>query len=308
MKKILITGVNGFVGHHVAREFMDNGYEVVGLGGPHGRSSDIALTEYHGVNLLEPQELEQVNFKDITAVIHLAGLAAVGPSFDKPLEYISSNAGMEINLFEAAVKQQATPRFLVISSGSLYDPKEDLPLTESSRVNPSSPYAVSKITQEEMAHYYGQRHLEVIIARPFNHIGPGQGLGFIVPDLASQVINFKNNKTSEVLVGNLDAKRDYTDVRDIAHAYRLLIEKGRAGETYNICSGKALSGNEVLQGLIKAAGVNPPISQDPTKMRPADNPIIYGDPTKITTDTGWTPTVAIETTFADVIADWESRS
>lgn len=302
-----MTGVNGFVGNHVARELSAHGYEVIGVGGPNSATDNNAVSEYIPVDLLNVDEVNSIKLRDISAVIHLAGLAAVGPSFDKPLEYISSNAGMEINLFEAAVNQDVQPKFLIISSGSLYDPNTPLPLSEESLVNPSSPYAVSKITQEQMAHYYGQRGFPIIVARPFNHIGPGQGLGFLVPDLASQIVDYKNGTTEEVTVGNLDARRDYTDVRDIARAYRLLIESGKNGEIYNICSGKSLSGHEVLQGLVKAAGVTPPVVQDPAKLRPSDNPIIYGSNSKLAQDTGWKPEISLETTFQDVLADWLNK-
>jgi GDP-4-dehydro-6-deoxy-D-mannose reductase len=199
------------------------------------------------------------------------------------------------------------PRFIVISTGALYDAKAALPLTESSKVDPNSPYAVSKIGQEQMALYYTSRGFECIIARPFNHIGPGQGPGFIVPDLAEQIIKVEKGEASEVMVGNLDAKRDYTDVRDIARAYRLLLEKGKSGEVYNICSGTPRSGHEILEGLLAASGGNVNTQQDPAKMRPSDTPEIYGSHDKLAQDTGWQPEIALEQTLRDVIADWRNR-
>jgi GDP-4-dehydro-6-deoxy-D-mannose reductase len=215
--------------------------------------------------------------------------------------YINTNIGIQVNLFQAAIAQNVTPRFLIISSGSLYDPKAPLPISESSPINPSSPYAVSKLGQEQMAQYYSQRGFECIVARPFNHIGPGQGPGFIVPDLAQQIVTGETVK-----VGNLDSERDYTDVRDIARAYRLLLENGKAGETYNVCSGKSVSGHQILDGLQKAAGSSAAVEQDPSRMRPADNPVIYGSHDKLTADTGWQPEIKLETTLADVIADWRA--
>jgi GDP-4-dehydro-6-deoxy-D-mannose reductase len=196
---------------------------------------------------------------------------------------------------------------VVVSSGTLYDPKASQPLIETSPVLPNSPYAVSKIGQEQMALYYETRGFETIIARPFNHIGPGQGPGFIVPDFAQQIVNIEKGVQQEMLVGNLDAKRDYTDVRDIVRAYRLLLEKGRSGEIYNICSGKPLSGHQILAGLSDATGTKPTARQDPAKMRPSDTPLLVGSHEKLATDTGWQPEIALEKTFADVIADWRSR-
>jgi GDP-4-dehydro-6-deoxy-D-mannose reductase len=303
MSKILVTGVNGFVGQHLAKELADNGYTVIGVGGAQGATEQSPyVSEYQVLDLTNPQEADKIDFKDVSGVVHLAGMAAVGPSFDDPMLYMNVNVGIEVNLFEAAMKQEAKPRFIIISSGTLYDPQAQLPLTEESPVLPNSPYAVSKFGQEQMGLYYETRGFEVIIARPFNHIGPGQGPGFIVPDLAQQIVSAEKDNSSQILVGNLDAKRDYTDVRDIARAYRLLIEKGRSGETYNICSGKALSGHEILQGLLDSTQLKPDVKQDEAKMRPSDNPLIYGSYEKLANDTGWKPEIATNTTLADVIA------
>lgn len=308
MKKVLVTGSNGFVGQHLVRELAENGITVVGVGGSQGSKEKSPHVEaYLELDLTNPEEAARIDFKGVDGVVHLAGLAAVGASFDDPMLYMTTNVGIEVNLFEAALAQQVSPRFLIISSGGLYDSKAPLPLTEVSPVDPSSPYAVSKIGQEQMAHYYHGRGFESIVARPFNHIGPGQGPGFIVPDLAQQIIAAEKGGQQEILVGNLDAQRDYTDVRDIVRAYRLLLEKGRAGEIYNICSGQARSGHDILKGLLALADCQPETKQDPARMRPADNPLIYGSRQKLTDDTGWQPAIPIETTLADVIADWRQR-
>jgi GDP-4-dehydro-6-deoxy-D-mannose reductase len=309
MSKILVTGVNGFVGQHLAKELSDNGYEVIGVGGAQGATEKSPyVAEYQVLDLTNRDEAAKIDFSDIAGVIHLAGMAAVGPSFDDPMLYMNVNVGIEVNLFEAAMKQGAKPRFIIISSGTLYDPKADLPLTEESPVLPNSPYAVSKFGQEQMGLYYETRGFETIIARPFNHIGPGQGPGFIVPDLTQQVVAIEKGAVNELLVGNLDAQRDYTDVRDIARAYRLLFEQGRSGHTYNICSGKALSGHDVLKGILASTEINPEAKQDPDKMRPSDNPVIYGSFEKIAQDTGWAPEIKIETTLADVVSDWRNKA
>jgi len=308
MKAVLVTGANGFVGHHLVRELAQNDIQVTAVGGPQIKATQSqGVHQYLTLDLRDPESSQKIDFSSVDGVIHLAGLASIVPSFEKPMDYISTNIGIETNLFEAALKQNVTPRFLVISSGMLYDPKAALPLTEASAVDPSSPYAVSKIGQEQMAHYYGYRGFECVVARPFNHIGPGQNLGFVVPDLTKQVVDFKNGLVKEVLVGNLDAKRDYTDVRDIVRAYRLMLEKGAAGATYNVCSGRALSGHDILDGILQAAGVDPVIKEDPSRMRPSDNPLIYGNHDKITAAIGWQPEMAIEATLVDVVADWQSR-
>ncbi|HWB39278.1 MAG TPA: GDP-mannose 4,6-dehydratase [Candidatus Saccharimonadales bacterium] len=309
MSKILVTGCNGFVGQHLVRELAANGAEVVGVGGSSGTHEQLpGLSSYIEADLTDAAQAAKVDFSGVDGVIHLAGLAAVGPSFDNPELYMNVNVGIEVNLFETAIAQNVRPRFLIISSGTLYDPKAPLPLTETSTVDPSSsPYAASKVAQESKALEYAKAGFEVMIARPFNHIGPGQGLGFIVPDIADQIVKVEKGEASEILVGNLDAKRDYTDVRDIVRAYRLLIESGKSGEIYNLCTGKARSGHEILEGLLNAAHDEIAVKQDPARMRPSDTPEIYGSHDKLTADTGWQPEIDLQTTLADVITDWRNR-
>ncbi|MEJ0072814.1 MAG: GDP-mannose 4,6-dehydratase [Candidatus Saccharibacteria bacterium] len=308
MQKVLVTGVNGFVGQHLARELAAQGTSVIGVGGQQGTDGQSeAIRDYKLLDLLDARAAESIDFGDIDGVIHLAGLAPVGPSFDEPRRYLETNSGIQINLFEAALKQAAHPKFLIVSSGSLYDPQAPLPLTEASAVRPNSPYAVSKLTQEQLAAYYATRGFETVVARPFNHIGPGQNPGFIVPDLAQQVIAVERNEAKEVLVGNLDAKRDYTDVRDIVRAYRLLLERGKTGELYNICSGVALSGHVILAAILDAVGAKPTIKTDPARLRPSDTPELYGSYDKLRQDTGWQPEIKLATTMQDVVADWRAR-
>jgi GDP-4-dehydro-6-deoxy-D-mannose reductase len=309
MNTVLVTGSTGFVGQHLVKDLVDHNIRVVGVGNQRDiKKPSLPMQNYYAINLMDEAATATIDFTTIDSVIHLAGLAMPAASFDNPSKYITTNIGIEINLFETALKQGVKPKFLIISSGALYDPKAPLPLDESSSVVPSSPYAVSKLGQEQMAQYYGIRGFEVIIARPFNHIGPGQNPGFIVPDLTQQVIAMERGEANGVLVGNLDAKRDYTDVRDIVRAYRLLLKDGRPGETYNICSGTTRSGHEVLDHIIKAAGASPKITEDPSKMRPSDTPELYGSHQKLTTDTGWQPEISFEATIQDVVADWRQRT
>lgn len=303
---ILVTGAGGFVGGHLAKELSDNGHEVTAVVNNQEPQLKGVLSVVADLSI--PSEVENnVNFKKIDAVIHLAGLAAVGPSFDDPLKYIDVNSGIEINLYETCIKQGVNPKFLIVSSGSLYDPTAPMPLSEESAVIPSSPYAVSKITQESLADYYGNRGFDYTIARPFNHIGPGQNLGFIVPDLTKQIVDGEEGKTTKISVGNLDAKRDYTDVRDIVRAYRLLIEHDAKGQIYNICSGNSVSGNEILKMLLAKSAVELTVKLDQARMRPSDIPEIVGDHSKLTKDTGWKPEYNINQTIEDALADWRSR-
>ena len=303
---ILVTGARGFVGGHLVKELSENGHEVTAV--INNNETPLKGVLSVAADLSIPNEVEaNVNFRQIDGVIHLAGLAATGPSFDDPLKYIKVNSGIEINLYEACIKQDTKPKFLIISSGSLYDPKAQMPLNEESPIDPTSPYAVSKISQEALAQYYGNRGFDYIIARPFNHIGPGQNPGFIVPDLAKQIIEAENNKITEIKVGNLDAKRDFTDVRDIVRAYRLLIESNKTSEVYNICTGNSVSGKEILSKLLLKSTIKIDIVEDPERMRPSDIPEIIGDHSKLTLDTGWTPKYDLDQTLVDALNDWRTR-
>jgi GDP-4-dehydro-6-deoxy-D-mannose reductase len=155
LKTILITGANGFVGNHLARELAENGYRVIGIGGRLGTSEQSPyLADYRVIDLTDSVATQAIDFSEIDGVIHLAGLAAVGPSFDDPMRYVDVNVGIEVNLFETALRQAVTPRFVIISSGALYDSAAALPLTEASTVVPSSPYAVSKLRQPRLRKYY----------------------------------------------------------------------------------------------------------------------------------------------------------
>lgn len=303
-----MTGANGFVGRHLIKELHANDYQIIATGGILGDKPPEYVSQYVEADLTIPSEVKKIDFSGITGVVHLAGLAAVGPSFDNPLLYITTNIGIETNLFEEANRQGVKPKFIVISSGSLYDTKAPLPITEHSRVIPSSPYAVSKVGQEQMGLYYHNRGYEVVIARPFNHFGPGQNLGFIVPDLTKQVVDVERGQTNSITVGNLESKRDYTDVRDIVRAYRLLLENGKSGEIYNICSGTSHSGQEMLDRILRASETTAiPVKQDPAKMRPSDIPDIYGNHHKLTIDTGWNPEISLDQTIHDVVSDWRTR-
>jgi GDP-4-dehydro-6-deoxy-D-mannose reductase len=308
MKRIAVTGANGFVGRHVVNELVSQDYDVLAIGGSNIESSPEASTvEYRSVDLLSTDEVKKLDFTGLDAVIHLAGLAAVGPSFNEPEHYMRTNTTIQRNLLDHAVEQHVFPRVLVISSGSLYDSSAPLPISEETFVKPSSPYATSKLAQEKEGLAYQEQGFEVMVARPFNHIGPGQNTGFLLPDLTSQIVQAERDGSNKILVGNLDAKRDYTDVRDIARAYRLLIETGTTGEIYNICSGTSHSGNELLGILLENAHVQIETVLDQKRMRPADTPDIYGIHDKLTAATGWDPTHRLENTVQDVLEDWRRR-
>lgn len=299
-ERAIITGVNGFVGHHLAKELSDNDMEVIGLGNDTQLSEKNLdnVAEYISVNLTE----KWPEVPDSSAVIHLAGLAAVGPSFSNPQKYIETNSAMVTNMCEYYLKQENSPRIILVSSGAVYDSSQPMPLTEDSQIAHNSPYAVSKVLNESQAAYYRSRGLDVVVARPFNHTGPGQAEGFLLPDMTKAILHSRDN--GKVLgVGNLDTRRDYTDVRDVARAYRLLAVTRKLGAvTYNICSGRSVSGKELLDTIKEKLDCHDiELFVDESKIRPNDPEDIYGDYSKLKEDTGWSPTFNIRQTVSDYI-------
>lgn len=296
-KRIVVTGVNGFVGKHLTRELVANDIEVVGIGQEDVAHDEIAdkLERYYCADLTKEWPVSS----RIDAVIHLAGLAAVGPSFERPQDYINLNSAMVTNMAEFYLRTEViAPRLVVVSSGALYSSDQPMPLTEESELAMSSPYAVSKLLVEKQCEYYSRRGIECIVARPFNHIGPGQGPGFLVPDVLAQL-----QTSDEITVGNIDTKRDYTDVRDIARAYRLLATQPELKHAvYNACSGKSISGREIIGLLAKVLGKDDvQIKVDPSKVRPTDPADISGDASRLLNDTSWKPEISLEQTLEDSV-------
>ncbi len=298
MTQIVITGVNGFVGKHLTRELVSHDITVIGI----GREPEIDKELIDVVSDYIPVDLASSwpGTGSVDAVIHLAGLAAVGPSFDHPQDYININSALITNMAEYFLWAGHKPRLLIVSSGAIYDPNQSLPLTEESRIGMNSPYAVSKVLVENQCEYYRNRGLDCIVVRPFNHIGPGQTGGFLIPDVLEQL---KSGET--VTVGNISTKRDYTDVRDIARAYRLLATTpGLQHTLYNACSGKSTSGEEIVDRLKTALSKSSAkVFVDQTKVRPTDPIDIYGDCSRLMADTGWKPKFTLEQTLADIIGE-----
>ena len=301
---IVVTGVNGFVGEHVAREFKNRGFSVVGVGYDKEPNERVAtlLEKYVACNLLDEEDvIASLSLKGVRAVIHLAGLAAVGQSFDQPQRFMTENGVMAHNVLAQAARDEMKGRVVAISTGALYDPNQALPLNEDSKTNPNSPYAVGKLMSEDVVRYHRMRGIDSVIVRPFNHIGPGQGPGFLLPDLLEQLRAAK--ETGTLLVGNIKTKRDYTDVRDIARAYaELALAPSLKHDTYNICSGKSLSGETILAHLQEITGIKDvKIEVDPARIRPNDIEDIYGDSSRLTDALGWKPEITIEQTIKDFV-------
>jgi len=294
----LITGGQGFVGHWLADHLRDLGDEVVAI------DREIEITDPAGL-------LEVMSATAPEAVYHLAALTHVGESWDDPLRVLEVNIIGTAAVLAAARRCGTDPRVLVTSSAEVYGAVTDpgrLPLHEDSSTAPLTPYAASKLAAEAVvaqAHLgYGQ---PVVTVRPFNHIGPGQTPTFAVPALAKRIVDADRVGAPTIPVGNLSARRDFTDVRDVVRAYRLLVESGRPGEVYNVCSGRDVSIREIADGLLALAGTTLEFEVDPTLVRPVEVPVLRGDPGRLVEATGWKPEIPLDQTLADVLAHWRQQ-
>ncbi len=312
--RVFITGGTGFAGSHLVDQLLDAGHEIYAL--VHGRSSHQQLPDHPRLqeiagDLLNAESLaEAVGAAQPDAIYHLAGQASPAVSWQHPAVTMAVNAGGTANILQAAAAY-GRPRVVVVTSAEIYGPvsAEMLPLTEETETQPRHPYGVSKLAAGQLVDVYWQRYgLPVVEARPFNHVGPRQTKGFVVPDFASQVAAIKLRMQDAVMsVGNLDAQRDFTDVRDVARAYSALIENGEPGQTYFICSGRPVPIRTLLETLAGLAGISPQISPDPARMRPSDTPVLYGSHARITAATGWQPQIPIEQSLSDALDDWLMR-
>lgn len=305
-EEIVVTGVNGFVGEHLAHHLKDSGYTVHGIGREARPVDKVApyIDNYSQADLLDKVSVEKIPLRAASAIIHLAGLASVADSFNKPDLYRAGNAEMTSNLLSSAYGQGFNGRTVVVSTGALYDTSNPGPIKEDTPTKESSPYAEGKIRAEEIAKHYREQGRDVVIARPFNHIGPGQEAGFLVPDLYEQLLVSKANNEHSILVGNLTTQRDYTDVRDIVDAYiRLATADQLQHEIYNIASGTSKLGTEILDALKAALGLDSiKTVVDSSRIRPTDAPNITGDSTRLRSELHWEPTHTIEGAISDFVA------
>lgn len=292
--KILVTGADGFVGGYVS-----------------AWSEAISLAERgERVDLRDAAVLtESIKKIQPDAVIHLAAQSFVPQSLRMPYETYAINFTGTLNLLTALRENEFAGRFLFVGSGDMYGrvPIEEMPVREDRPLRPRNPYAVSKVAAEAMCYQWSQTEsFEVIMARPFNHIGPRQSPQFAVANFAQQMSEIKLGKRQPVLdVGDIDVSRDFTDVRDVVEAYRLLLEYGCSGEVYNVCSGHERSIRSILETLIEISGVSVRIQQDKDRLRPAEQRRMWGSYEKLKRDTGWTPAIPFEQTLYETLAYWE---
>ena len=305
--RVLITGASGFAGSFLARECARAGDEVVGVSRsgdvPEGCGDGVAVDLLDGVAV--GRALGSVRPE---VVYHLAALSSVGRSWEDPARTVQDNVAMSVNLLEALRLEAPEVRTVWVSTCEVYGVPEQLPLTENARLNPANPYAVSKASGDMLAAVYVDAHrLNLVRARPFNHAGPAQRDIFIMSSLARQAAEaeLSGSDSLRVVTGNPDTRRDFTDVRDVVRAYRLLASSGDLG-VFNVCSGKSISAADqvaLVSELLPSIEVEHVV--DPARVRAHEVMDLRGSHEKLTAATGWHPEIPVRQTMADTIEWWK---
>ncbi len=317
MRRVLVTGVTGFAGSHLVDYLLTrNDVEIYGLLRWRSRTENIEHV-MDKITLLECDLRDASSTRDTLEkvnpdfIFHLAAQSFVPTSWRAPTESLTTNVLGQLNIFEAVRRLKIKPRIQIACSSEEYGMvfPDEIPIKETNPLRPLSPYAVSKVAQDLLAYQYWMSwQVDSVRTRGFNHEGPRRGPVFVASDFAKQIADIEKGRKPPVLyVGNLEAQRDFTDVRDIVRAYWLALEKCEAGEVYNICSGRAWVIRDVLDHLLGLSKVKIEVRQDPTRMRPSDVPILLGDHSKFTKVTGWEPRTPFEQTLSDMLDYWRAR-
>lgn len=297
MRRLYLTGAGGFVGTHLIAAHAQGAFGDCEL---HAMPSSLDIRDAQAVR-------ENVEHAKPDVVIHLAAQSFVPRSFEDPRETYDINFGGTLNLLSALRGAKFTGRLLYVSSGDVYGkvPESELPVTEERIPAPRNPYAVSKLATETLCRqWHFSEGLDVVIARPFNHIGPGQDPRFVVPAFAGQVVRIAQGEAEPRLaVGDIDTSRDFSDVRDIVQAYAALLARGSSGVVYNVCSGREVVVRDVLQTLCDLAGVSPDITVDRKRLRRSEQRRMVADSGLLRRDTGWAPRLSLETSLAQILDD-----
>ncbi|MBN2622478.1 MAG: GDP-mannose 4,6-dehydratase [Acidimicrobiales bacterium] len=297
--RALVTGAGGFVGVHLVRHLEAHGDDVIQL----ERTVD-------GIDIADAEAItDAVVAAKPEAVYHLAGASDVGGSWAAPRETFVANAVGTLNVLEAS-REAGADRVLAVTSADVYGrvTEAELPLDEDQPLRPVSPYAASKVAADALAQQAWLGHnLPVVRVRAFNHLGPGQSDHFVAPSIAARIARNERDGGDEVPIGNMTPLRDVTDVRDVVRAYRLLMTSGEPGAVYNVCSGAAVSVEQIAEALLGMAARPMRLVSDPALQRPVDIPVLVGDNGALRRTTGWRPTIELEQTLADVLTDWRAR-
>jgi len=312
--RVLVTGITGFVGPWLATALVDAGHEVHGVvrdGGPWPRLSLLPSDVLHRAELDENSLGAVVRAVQPGAVVHLAGVSFVPAAERDPLGAYRTNVGGLLALLAAVRAHASRARVVAVASSDVYGAvrADELPITEETPFRPVTVYGATKAAADVTASQWARAYeLDVVRARPFNHTGPGQDAGFVCSALARQLALIEAGRQEPVVrVGNPDPVRDFSDVRDVVAGYIALLERGRAGEAYNLCSGEGVSIAEVIAILRTHARVPVRVHSDPALRRPVDVPRIVGSHARATRDTGWTARIPLADTLGALLADWRVR-
>lgn len=315
--KVLITGITGFVGSHMADFLLSHGgVEIHGIERWRSITDNISHIK-DKINIHECDIRDASSVRDVLAkvkperIFHLAAQSFVPTSWNAPAETLNTNIIGELNIFESLRQINLNPLIQIACSSEEYGMvyKEEIPIKETNPLRPLSPYGVSKIGQDFLGYqYYMSYKLNIVRTRGFNHTGPRRGEPFATSNFASQIAKIELGLQAPVIyVGNLEAIRDFTDVRDMVKGYWLALDKCVPGEVYNICSGKGYTLKEVLDILLKFSKVKIKIKQEPGRMRPSDVPVLIGDNTKFVKQTGWRLEIPFEKTLEDLLNYWRKK-
>jgi GDP-4-dehydro-6-deoxy-D-mannose reductase len=303
--RALVTGGNGFVGRHLVARLREHGAEVTTAGRAADGTVDVA---FDLADLASIRNAVEAAAPDV--IFHLAGQAFVPAATKDPLGAYDTNVLGTARLYEVVRERAVKPAILYVSSAEVYGVRSvaDYPLTEATVPKPATPYAASKLAAEAIALASSSTYgIRTIVTRAFNHIGPGQSESFVVPSFAAQLAEIAAGGEPRMFVGNLDAQRDFLDVRDVVDAYARLAERGTSGEVYNVASGTPVAIKEILRRLITIARVPVEVREDPARMRPSDLPLSYGSSAKLRAATGWQPRHSLDASLRDVYADAQAR-
>ena len=307
MAKIFIIGINGFVGKHLIGQYSED--EIVGLV-KDSTGEDLGKNvKTHQGDILDKQRIQDIISEIRPDIIfHLAALTSPAESLKNPVETINNNISGQLNILEAVRNLELDCKMLVVSSAEVYGNvnEKNIPTTESAELLPNTPYGVSKATQDLLGYQYSKSYgLKNVRVRPFNHIGPGQAPIFVVSAFAKQIAMIERGQQEKIIkVGNLTPKRDFTDVRDVVRAYKLLMEKGKFGEVYNIGSGKSYEISEILNILMSFSTEKIDVVEDSALVRSVDVKELRCDFSKLKNDTGWEPEIPIEKSLKDTLDYW----
>jgi len=316
MKRALITGIAGFAGSHLAMELLDQGWEVLGI----ERHGAVLSNLTDLIDRVQVMECDILSSKDVGYVIrrhkpdtifHLAGTSFVPDAQNAPQMAFEINVKGSLNMLAETRENAPEAKLILISSAEVYGRAAPgrMPLTEKNKLIPVNIYALTKLCAEEIAAYYHRvGGVNCVVLRPFNHIGPGQRASFVTSSFALQIARIEAGKQEAVLrVGNLEASRDFTDVRDMVRAYRLAAEYCDPARPYNICSGKAYKIKEILDKMLALSEAEIEIREDPARLRASEVPVFQGNPARFTEATGWKPLFSIAETLETILDYWRGK-